>query len=556
MAAAAALVIKAAAMSQSRAALGPVNRLEHFNAERDRILATVARRVVDRKLTAAGAGGEASLEYVLNDVAFAEFKRYEQTKSRDSQHKAQKWRELANRLGRMTGDEKRAELERLVDSYALDIVGNFNPRVYRFANDVLPPALSVLFSPVRDVKGGLSALGGLSRRVIVEGPVDRVRSACERGTVVVTPTHSSNLDSIAVGFALSRSGLPPLTYGAGKNLFTNPVLGFFMHNLGAYRVDRRLKFALYKDVLKEYSTVLLERGYHSLFFPGGTRSRSNHVERHLKLGLLGTALKAYQNNLITGAGARPIYIVPMTINYSAVLEAESLIENYLEETGKARYIHDMEDDEFSRVGRVLEFFRKIVAHEGSVVLRFGRPLDLFGHDTDAEGAPIDRRGRPVDETSYLRGADGAICDDPQRNAVYTRELGESIARAYRRDTVFLSTHVVARAVFDAITDSAGTTDIYKLLRLPPAQLEALAEEVLRGIDRVRDDVRAARDQGCLHDSVAKASAEEILDDATRALGSYHTHPAIERGADVVKVRDMKLLYYYANRSAHLAEGSL
>ena len=74
------------------------------------------------------------------------------------------------------------------------------------------------------------------------------------------------------GFGLMRAGLPPTTYGAGKNLFTNPFISFFMRNLGAYRVDRRLRFELYKDVLKEYSTVLLEHGYHSLFFPGGTRS--------------------------------------------------------------------------------------------------------------------------------------------------------------------------------------------------------------------------------------------------------------------------------------------
>jgi glycerol-3-phosphate O-acyltransferase len=540
-------------MSESRSVAHAVNRLERFNAERDRILATVERRVVERKVAAAVAGGEASLEYVLNEVAYAEFRRYEQGKGRESQQKAARWRELANRLGRMTDAQKRAELERLVHSHALDIVGNFNPKVYRFANDVLPPALSLLFSPMRDLREGITALGGLSRRILIDGPLDRIRSACERGTVVVTPTHSSNLDSIAVGFGLRQIGLPPVTYGAGKNLFTNPLLGFFMHNLGAYRVDRRLKFELYKDVLKEYSTVLLERGYHSLFFPGGTRSRANHVERHLKLGLLGTALVAYQNNLLTGASARPIYVVPMTINYRLVLEAETLIEDYLEATGKSRYIHDIEDDEFTRLGRVLEFFRKIVAHEGAVVLRFGRPLDLFGNETDPEGIPVDRRGRPVDPASYLRGADGSIRDDPQRNAVYTRELGEAIAQAYQRDTVFMSTHIVARAVLDAIAESAGTADIYKILRLPPAQLEALTRDVLAGIERFRDTLRAAPALGSVFEGASSSSAEAVLDDAARALGTYHTHPAIELGADVVKVRDMKLLYYYANRSAHLAE---
>ena len=88
--------------------------------------------------------------------------------------------------------------------------------------------------------------------------------------------------SIVLGYALMREGLPPVSYGAGKNLFTNPIISFFMHNLGAYRLDRRIKAGLYKDALKSYSTVLLERGYHSLFFPGGTRSRSGMIEQHLK----------------------------------------------------------------------------------------------------------------------------------------------------------------------------------------------------------------------------------------------------------------------------------
>ncbi len=539
-------------MTDTRPSLQAVNRLERFNDERDRIVGSVRGRIVDRRVRAARAGGEASLEYVLNDVAFAETKRHEQSGGRESLRKAHKWREFAHRLGRMTEDEKRAELESLVRGYVGDIVGNFNPRVYRFANDVLPPALSVLFSPMTDLREGLTAVGGLSRRIRVEGPIDRIQSACARGTIVVTPTHSSNLDSIAVGFALSRSGIPPLTYGAGKNLFTNPVLSYFMHNLGAYRVDRRLQFELYKEVLKEYQAVLLERGFHSLFFPGGTRSRSNRVERRLKLGLLSTALAAYQNNLLTGASARPIYIVPMTINYRSVLEAESLIESYLEETGKSRYIQDVEDDEFTRAGRILEFFRKIVAHEGAVVLRFGRPLDLFGNETDEDGASIDRRGRVVSLDSFLRGSSGEVCSDAQRNAVYTRELGEAIARAFRRDTVFLSTHIVARAVFDAVAGAAGTTDIYKLLRIPPAQMEAPVADVLSRIDGFCRAVREAPDSGVVHDSVP-SSTEAILTDAAGALAAYHTHPAIERGADVVRVRDMKLLYYYANRSFHLEE---
>src|SRR4029078_6617638 len=208
----------------------------------------------------------------------------------------------------------------------------------KFATGVGPSLIGVLFNPMSSLREGMAALRNLDARIHSDGEPDRARGCAERGTIVVTPTHSSNMDSPAIGLGLTRAGLPPTTYGAGKNLFTTPFISFFRRTPGAYRVDRRLKFELYKDVLKEYSTVLLEHGYHSLFFPGGTRSRSNLVENHLKLGLLGTSVTAYKNSIRAGAPHKRLYIVPVTINYRLVLEAETLIDDYLAETGKSRYI--------------------------------------------------------------------------------------------------------------------------------------------------------------------------------------------------------------------------
>jgi glycerol-3-phosphate O-acyltransferase len=523
------------------------NRLEHFNADRERLLAEVERRVVARRVAEGKKGGDASLEYVLNDVAFSEIKRLEAARQKNGA--LDRWKDLSRRLMAMNEGEKEAELRDLVRYYGRDIVGNFDPRVYRFATGIGPSILNTLFSPMTSFRQGLGVLKHLDQRIHPDGEIKLAHTCAERGTLIVTPTHSSNMDSPAIGFGLMRAGLPPTTYGAGKNLFTNPFISFFMRNLGAYRVDRRLRFELYKDVLKEYSTVLLEHGYHSLFFPGGTRCRSNIIEKHLKLGLLGTSVTAYKNLVREGKPNKRIYIVPATINYRLVLEAETLIDDYLAETGKNRYI--ITDDEFSRVGRIVEFFRKILAHEGSVVVRFGRPFDVFGNDITDDGESIDRAGRHVDPASFVRGADGEVSDDDQRDAEYTRALGRRLAAVYPKLTVFHSTHLVARVLFDALASRAGTRDIYRLLRLAPAQLGIPRAEALAAIDRLRARIAANPAFGAEHPGFLDQSTADKLADGVKALSTFHTRVAVADRGETLQVDDLKLLFYYQNRTAHI-----
>ena len=536
-------------MSADRPVAESEGRLERFNEDRDRILGEVERRVLGRIFAAASRGGDHSLEYVLNDVCYSEIRRLEASGGKKHKAALDRWRELSGKLLAMSEDEKREELASLVRHYGRDVVGNFDPRVYRFATGVLPAALGFLMSPVKGVQSGLDAMRGLDQRVTVEGELEVARACAERGTLIVTPTHSSNMDSVVIGFALMLAGLPPVTYGAGKNLFTNPFISFFMRNLGAYRVDRRLRFELYKDVLKEYSSVLLEHGYHSLFFPGGTRCRSNIVESHLKLGLLGTAVTAYKNQVRAGAPQKRLYVVPATINYRLVLEAATLIDDYLAETGKNRYI--ILDDEFSRLGRIVEFVRKILAHSGACVIRFGRPLDVFGNDVTDHGDSIDRTGRVVDPASYVRGADGEVTDDDQRDAEYTRLLGQKLAKVYPRETVFHATHLAARAIYDRACMQAGTRDIYRLLRTPQSLLVASAADIATAIDELRRRIAGDPAYGRLHAQIAAASGSEILDDAVAALGTYHTRPVVRRHGDQLAASDVKLLFYYQNRTHHI-----
>jgi glycerol-3-phosphate O-acyltransferase len=507
-----------------------------FNAARSSIVEDVVDRVTnhtkDPLLT-------------LNDAAYHETRRLQ---SHGGTELAE-WRQLAGHLGRMTDGELRESLKKYVERYAWDVAGNFDPRVYKFASKAMAPLLGALMSPRATIRNlhhsfDLTALDG---RILVHGPREHIRKLAELGTVVFTPTHLSNLDSVVFGFALERAGLPPATYGAGKNLFTNPVLSYFMHNLGAYRVDRRLKHALYKDVLKTYSAALIEKGYHSLFFPGGTRSRSGGVERRLKLGLAGTGLDAFVRTTVRGR-TQKVFFVPVTINYLLTLEAETLIDDFLQDEGKARYI--IEDDESTRVSRVAAFMQKLLGLDGGCVIRYSRPLDCFGNFVDDEGMSHDLRGREVDAASYIIGRDGKPVADGVRDAEYTRELGERIVDAFKRDTVVMSTHVVAACAFERLRRAVGTADLFAVLRHRDdvtVQRSELAEDV----DVMLSRVTVLEDAGEIATSPALKGkrGDEIVEDALRAFAGYHTQEVLApRGAELV-LRDTRLLFYYQNRLA-------
>src|SRR5882672_9448189 len=107
------------AVSRSRPVKEAVNRLARFNGERDAIVTDVERRVVEARLAEAGNRRDASLEYVLNDVAFQEIRRLERGLATGPERKSLgAWKDLARRLGKMTDDEKRARLAQLVGDYA------------------------------------------------------------------------------------------------------------------------------------------------------------------------------------------------------------------------------------------------------------------------------------------------------------------------------------------------------------------------------------------------------------------------------------------------------
>ncbi len=514
-----------------------------FNSERDDIVQEVVRRIVERY------EDEEAAELILSDCAYHEIRRYEESKTEGAARKLEHWRSLIRRLGRMSYEGKHEALRGIAEDMAKDVAGNFDPRVYKFAVRAVPGLLTAAMNPSNIMRNLVDSGSRLDDLIAGEGPIDKIRHLSRRGTIVLVPTHSSNLDSLAIAWVLFREGLSPVVYGAGKNLFSNPIISFFMHNLGAYRVDRRIRAALYKEVLKAYSCVVIERGYHSLFFPGGTRSRSGAVELRLKLGLAGSGVEAFARNQVRGVERR-VYFVPATINYALVLEAETLIDDFLKEEGKARYI--IEDDEFSRLERWISFFQKFRGLDSACIIRFGEPLDPYCNPVDDDGESLAPDGRVIDPRGYASRRGSPVVDG-SRDAAYTRDLGNAIADRYLAETVVMHTQLVAHVLFRRLVRVTPGLDLFGRLR-HRGDVAVPRDELVADLAETRDRLLRLCDEGRAHASpaVRDMSADALLDRALQVWDGYHSRPVARVGGGAVIIEDPNLLLFYSNRIRTLA----
>lgn len=517
-------------------------------ADRERIQVEVCQRVVEHYVQLAKRKPDGYLETVINDTLYHERTRLERSNGGTGDPKAEAayYRQLQREAIDASPRQQRELLSSLAHHFAREIVGNFDERVYRLATTIIPTGLYALLhagSPKRVLS--LDAFRqNVTDYIVVQGEVAHVQALQHKGTLIVVPTHSSNLDSIILGYAAHWMGLPPLLYGAGLNLFTNPLISYFMNNLGAYRVDRKKQSTFYKDVLKEYATCSLEMGYHNLFFPGGTRCRSGAIEQHLKKGLLGAGLRAYINNLKRNRPNPKIFIAPCTLSYKLVLEGETLIDDYLKEVGKSRYI--IEDDEFSKPKKVYNFLANVISLDDRIAVTMCPPLDPFGNRVDREGNSLDPHGRVIETSSYVK-RQGEIVEDEQRDAEYTCELSDEIGRSYLKDNVLMSTHLVAYALFRLLKRHNPEMDLYRLLHTGGSAASFAMSDVHRETKYVLDTVKALPNAPRFGEEVIAEDIQDIVADALKHFAIYHTKLAAYRRGDRVYHDDRKLLLYYGNR---------
>ncbi|MFH1149546.1 MAG: 1-acyl-sn-glycerol-3-phosphate acyltransferase [Actinomycetota bacterium] len=514
--------------------------------DKERVVVEVTHRVMDDY-----ARDPRKVEQALFDTLYEERLRLRTEKDKDEVKRLSGYYKRMQKEAASAGQERQRELlQGLIGHYTEEVSGHFDKRVYRAATTVMPALITGLLNTMSPLKllrgiprGDLETMGD---QMVLQGEVDLFRDLAGKGTIVLVATHSSHMDSIMLGWAIYRLGLPPFTYGAGMNLFSNPILGFFMHNLGAYKVDRRKKAELYKDVLKAYCGCTIEMGYNNMFFPGGTRTRSGATEEHLKMGLLGQGLDAYIHNLRNKKEKPDVFVVPVSINYQLVLEAETLIDDYLKEVGKSRYI--ITDDEFSKPQVVLDFVRKLFSLDSKIHVTVGRPLDVFGNAVDDEGNSVDQRGRVIDRRRYVFRR-GRPAFDMQRDREYTMELARAITDSFHRDTVIKSTNLVSSAVFTWLREQNPDVDLYKLLRaggvepdVPLRDVYRRMELTLKALHRLSDYGRVRMDQ-----TLSRGDTVLMMGEALAHFQSFHQQAAMVRHGDRLAHCDRNLIYYYRNR---------
>jgi glycerol-3-phosphate O-acyltransferase len=439
----------------------------------------------------------------------------------------------------------------IISRYTNEIAGNFKPSHYRMARSLVTFGFSRLFNAARlkSFKGFFKGKLTLQDKINIVGENEHVRKLAKIGTIVMVPTHFSNLDSITIGFVIHTLGLPPFIYGAGLNLFNISVIAYFMNSLGAYKVDRRKKNMIYLETLKMYSNLALQKGCHSLFFPGGTRSRSGKLESRLKLGLLSTAMEAQRINFLKAGDVKPrkIFVVPVVLNYNFVLEAVGMISDYLSQKGQERYY--IEADQFSSSYKILKFLFQFFTRSADMSVSVGRGMDLLGNYVDDEGNSLDRHGNVIQIEDYFK-IHGTISENPQREGEYTRMLSDKLVSEYHKLSRCSASQLAAFTAFEQFRTMYKKLDFYGLLRLPNEDLIITYEDYKSEYKRRMEQIFGLEKNGKIQvaNHLREKGLEELIEMGIKNVGIFHTkRPLLFNKEGNITTQDLKTLYYYRNR---------
>lgn len=460
------------------------------------------------------------------------------------------WQRVAATVGGQRKIAPAIVLQRIVKRYAWEIAGRFRISHYRFVSRVATYTLARLLHPVKLVRPRLRSQlqDKLAATIPIVGAVDQLRQLARQGTIVMVPTHFSHLDSLLVGWVINTLGLPPFIYGAGLNLYNSKFFAYFLDKIGTFKIDRRKKNLPYLTTLKAYSSLAIQQGCHSLFYPGGTRSRSGAIEQKLKLGLLETAVDAqrcnYQNH---GPAGRKIFVVPIVFNYAFVPEALTLIQEHLAAQGQS-----LPKDEASAQSQLYDTFKlaaTFLTKGSNITVSIGTPMDLLGNPVDEKGDSHGPQGEYIDfYTQFRQGASPA--EGQLKDEQYTKQLGEAILKAYHKTNCVLASHLVAFVAFALIQKKNATLAWDALIERPADSLLIPYADFERNFGQLQAVLlqRAALGEVQVEQSLHTGDLAGAIQYGLDNLGIYHTkRPLVRNSAGDFTTQDLRTLLYYHNR---------
>ncbi|OJW68386.1 MAG: hypothetical protein BGO68_05520 [Candidatus Amoebophilus sp. 36-38] len=442
-------------------------------------------------------------------------------------------------------------LEDITLRYAKEIAGGFNLWHYRLGQFTASYSLNRLLNPMKPRRPRtLSQIQSkLQGQIHILGSINELRQLAREGTIIMVPTHCSHFDSILISWVISTLGLPPFIYGAGLNLFNKQFFAYFMNKLGTYKVDRRKKNVTYLTTLKAFSSIALHWGCHSLFYPGGTRSRTGQLESSLKLGLLGTALEAQQINYeVHGPNAPKVFIVPVVFNYHFVLEAPFLIREYL--TAQGDYAYKPEKDWLNNSYKLLKLIKTFATKGSSITVSIGQPMDVLGNEVDMSGRSYDSQGASIDIYKHFMDEAQDSFEKGQKLKAYTRTLGQRIIKAYYKNNCVLSSCLLAFVAFELMRNKYAASSLKDFLSLPTTSLIVPYASLEHNFEAVRQIILALEVQDIIRvsEELKQGSIASMILHGLSNLGLYHDQlPLIRTKEGDIMTKDICSLLYYHNK---------
>jgi glycerol-3-phosphate O-acyltransferase len=269
------------------------------------------------------------------------------------------------------------------------------------------------------------------------------------------------------------------------------------------------------------------------------------LETKLKLGLLSTAVEAQQYNFKNQG--KKIFVIPAVLNYHFNIEASSLINQYLKEIGKEKYVAD--NFEYSSTYKMIRLVKQLFASNPELIVTFGAPMDVIGHLVNQKGESLGPQGQIFDIKGYFE-IENKIVDDEQRNFEYTKILGDKIVSSYYKNNTLLSSNVVAFTLFELIQQKHRNLSIYELFLLPIEDRMIEKSKFNEKLNRLREGIRNEVNNGNVKAThrILNEDIDTIIKHAIDNINIFSSKKIIFIDSDQnLNSEDLKCLFFYHNR---------